>query len=586
MNVYQHVEDMITRALKALVSEEKLPADLELPKVEAEAPRDASHGDMATNIAMVLAKRAKMKPRDIAQLIADKLAAEDDIEATDVAGPGFINIRLSHNVFARVLKAVLKDGDDFGRAATEEDARVNLEYVSANPTGPMHVGHCRGAVFGDALAGLLEFAGYDVTREYYINDAGGQIDVLARSAFLRYREALGEDIGEIPEGLYPGDYLKPVGQALADRCGEKLKDMDEADWLPIVREEAVSAMMDLIRNDLKALNIEHDVFFSEASMTQNGKDEIKDAIASLRDKGLIYEGQLKKPKGHDDEEWEERDQTLFRSTDFGDDEDRALMKSDGSYTYFAGDIAYHYNKIERGFTHLINVFGADHIGYISRMTAAVKALSDDKVDFDIKVCQLVKLFRGGEPVRMSKRAGTFVTLRDVVDEVGVDPVRFMMLYRKNDSPLDFDFAKVTEQSKDNPVFYVQYAHARAASVFRNVKEVFPKLDTSPQALAGADLSKLTDPGEIEIVKLLAGFPKLVAGAARAHEPHRLAFYLYDVASALHGQWARGNDSPHLRFIDNKCEEGTASRLALVAATKQVINSGLSILGVQAPDAMR
>ncbi len=586
MNVYEHVGDMIHGALKVLQQEQKLAADIELPKVETEAPRDPAHGDMASNIAMVLAKRAGQKPRDLAQLVAEKLTVNDDIQTVDIAGPGFLNIKMSNSIWERVTAAILNQGPQFGRAQLGEGAKVNLEYVSANPTGPMHVGHCRGAVFGDALANLLEFSGHDVAREYYVNDAGGQIDVLAKSAYLRYREALGEDIGSMPEGLYPGDYLKPVGQILADSHGKSLKEMDEDQWLPIVREIASNAMMDLIREDLAALNIHHDVFFSESSMTQNGHDQIKDAIEALRKKGLIYEGQLPKPKGHEDEEWEEREQTLFRSTDFGDDVDRALMKSDGTYTYFAGDIAYHYNKIKRGYTHLINVFGADHIGYLPRMTAAVKALSDGNIDFDIKVCQLVKLYRDGEPVRMSKRAGNFVTLRELVEEVGVDPVRFMMLYRKNDAPLDFDFSKVTEQSKDNPVFYVQYAHARAASVLRNAKEAFPDMDISPSALAKADLTQLSDQGELALIKLLSGFPNLVLGAARAHEPHRLAFYLYEVASTLHKQWGRGNDSPHLRFIHTDSQGVTASRLALVAATQQVISSGLGILGVQAPESMR
>ena len=450
----------------------------------------------------------------------------------------------------------------------------------------MHVGHCRGAVFGDALANLLVFAGFDVTREYYINDAGGQVNVLARSAFLRYREALGEDIGAIPEGLYPGDYLKPVGAALAAEHGPSLLNMPEERWLPIVRSFAISRMMEMIKDDLAALNIRHDVFFSEASLTSGGRDQVKAAIEVLREKGLIYEGTLEKPKGHDDAEWEDRLQTLFKSTAYGDDEDRALQKSDGSYTYFAGDVAYHYDKLQRGFRHLINVFGADHVGYIPRMKAAVAALSDGEADLDIKVVQLVRLFKAGEPFKMSKRAGTFVTLRDVVDEVGRDPVRFMMLYRKNQETLDFDFAKVTEQSKDNPVFYVQYAHARAASVLRNAVEQVAGIDVSAEALQKADLSILVDPGELDLVKRLAGFPRLIEGAASAHEPHRLAFYLYDLASVLHTQWTRGNDSPHLRFIQSNDGVATSARLALISATKTVIKSGLEILGVEAPDAMR
>lgn len=586
MNVFAHVEARIAAALQALKNEGALPEDLPIAGVEAETPRDMAHGDIATNAALVLAKPAKMKPRDIAEKLKAKLAAEPGVAGVEIAGPGFLNITFEPAFWQGLVTTILDEGADFGRVDLGKGERVNIEYVSANPTGPMHVGHCRGAVFGDALANLLAFVGYDVTREYYINDAGGQVDVLARSAYLRYREALGEDIGEIPPGLYPGDYLKPVGADLAATHGKTLISQPEAEWLPIVREVAITAMLQQIREDLAALNIRHDVFFSEASLTSDGRNDVAAAIKALKEKGLIYEGRLPKPKGHDDEEWEDREQTLFKSTEFGDDVDRALMKSDGTYTYFAADIAYHYNKLQRGFRHLINVFGADHIGYISRMKAAVAALSDNKADFDIKVCQLVKLFRAGEPVRMSKRAGTFVTLRDVVDEVGRDPVRFMMLIRKNDAPLDFDLAKVIEQSKDNPVFYVQYAHARAASVFRNAKEVFADLEEGSSAVRRADLSLLQDAGEISLIKQLAAFPQLTAGAARAHEPHRVAFYLYDLASAFHTQWTRGNDSPHLRFIQPDERLVTAARLALIAATKQVISSGLAVLGVQAPDSMR
>jgi len=586
MNVFAHVEGLIRSSLSAMQADGALPADIDISGIEAETPRDKTHGDFATNAAMVLAKKAGMKPRDIADELKVRMERFADIEKADVAGPGFLNLQFKPEFWQAMVGTILEAGELYGQVDLGHGTKTNVEYVSANPTGPMHVGHCRGAVFGDALARLLEFAGYDVSREYYINDAGGQVDMLARSAFLRYREALGEDIGEIPEGLYPGDYLVPVGEALAAEFGDKLKERDEVDWMPVVRAKAIELMMVMIREDLAALNIHLDVFFSEASLQSNGRDRIKEAIDALKAKGLIYEGVLPRPKGHDDEEWEEREQILFRSTEFGDDVDRAIAKSDGSHTYFAGDIGYHYDKLQRGFTHLINVFGADHIGYIKRMKSAVAALSDGKAEFDIKVCQLVKLFRGGEPVRMSKRAGTFVTLRDVVEEVGRDPVRFMMIYRKNDAPLDFDFAKVTEQSKDNPVFYVQYAHARAASVLRNAKEAFAGLDTASDALRRADLSKLTDPGEIELIKMLASFPRLIEGAARAHEPHRLAFYLYEVANALHSQWARGNDSPHLRFIAQGDVGMTAARLAMIAATQQVISSGLGVLGVEAPDAMR
>ncbi|MFA7308177.1 MAG: arginine--tRNA ligase, partial [Hyphomicrobium sp.] len=579
MNVFSEVEARVRVALEALKAEGTLPSDLALPDFEAEPPRDASHGDIAVNAALVLAKAAKMKPREIADALKAKLEAHADIQKIEVAGPGFLNITFKNEVWQDLVRDILTEGARYGAGSARGDGKLNIEYVSANPTGPMHVGHCRGAVFGDALANLLAFAGHDVTREYYINDAGGQVNVLARSAFLRYREALGEDIGAIPEGLYPGDYLKPVGEALAKEHGPSLLNMPEERWLPIVRSVAIEKMMAMIKVDLAALNIRHDVFFSEASLQADGKDQIKAAIAELSGKGLIYEGTLDKPKGHDDGEWEDRLQTLFKSTAFGDDEDRALRKSDGSYTYFAGDVAYHYDKLSRGFRQLINVFGADHVGYIPRIKAVVAALSDNKADLDVKVVQLVRLFKAGEPYKMSKRAGTFVTLRDVVDEVGRDPVRYMMLYRKNQETLDFDFAKVTEQSKDNPVFYVQYAHARSASVLRNAVEQIPGLDVSVDALRRADLSRLTDSGEIDLVKRLASFPRLIDGAASAHEPHRIAFYLYDLASALHSQWTRGNDSPHLRFIQSNDGVATSARLALIAATKTVIKSGLDVLGV-------
>ncbi len=586
MNVFALVEARIADVLKSLQSEGFFADDFSLPDVEAEVPRDASHGDVASNIAMVMAKPAKMKPRDIAEAIKGKLEGGEDIEAVSVAGPGFLNVKLTPSFWQKMVVRILNAGATFGKPDLGKATKVNVEYVSANPTGPMHVGHCRGAVFGDALANLLEFSGYDVAREYYINDAGGQVDVLARSVHLRYLEALGQDIGAIPEGLYPGDYLKPVGSALAKAYGPAFVNKPEAEWLSSFRASAIDAMMDMIREDLAALNIHHDVFFSEASLTANGKDGVKAAVDRLADKGLIYKGTLERPKGHEGDDWEDREQTLFKSTEFGDDEDRAIQKSDGSYTYFAGDIAYHHNKLERGFLHLINVFGADHVGYISRMTAAVNALSDGTADLDIKVCQLVRLFRGGEPVKMSKRAGTFVTLHDVVDEVGRDPVRFMMLYRKNDASLDFDFAKVTEQSRDNPVFYVQYAHARAASVFRRASEAFPELTASSKAVQEADLCQLQDPADLALIKRLAFFPKLVQGAAKAHEPHRVAFYLYDLASEFHSLWTRGNDLPQLRFIHEGDGSLTAARLALVAATQTVLSAGLGVLGVEAPEAMR
>jgi arginyl-tRNA synthetase len=586
MNVFAHVEERIRSALAAVQARGDLPADLVIGDLDVEPTKDSAHGDVASNVAMVLAKAARAKPRDIADKLAAELGSEPGFVKVGVAGPGFLNITLAPSVWQGVVTSIIKAGDAYGRSTLGRGEAINVEYVSANPTGPMHVGHCRGAVFGDALANLLAFAGYEVTREYYINDAGAQVDVLARSAYLRYREALGEDIGEIPEGLYPGDYLKPVGEELAKKFGRSLLDKPEAEWLPDVRAVAIGDMLGQIREDLAALNIRHDVFFSERSLTTGNRDEVAVTVDELRAKGLVYEGRLEKPKGHEADDWEDREQTLFKATEFGDDVDRALLKSDGSYTYFASDMAYHHNKLARGFRHLINVFGADHSGYIKRMKAAVAALSDGKADLDIKVCQLVRLLRAGEPVKMSKRAGTFVTLREVVDEVGRDPVRFMMLYRKNDATLDFDLAKVIEQSKDNAVFYVQYAHARAHSVFRNVRETFPDLDAMGAEVAAADVSSLTDAGEMDVIKRLAQFPRLVEGAAAAHEPHRLAFYLNDLAASFHSLWSRGNESPHLRFIQSGDRKLTAARLALMRSCAQVVTSGLGILGVHAPSEMR
>jgi len=530
-----------------------------------------------------------MKPRDIAEMLAERLRADPDIEKVEVAGPGFLNLTFAPAFWHGVIKAVLTEGDDFGRSDLGHGESIDIEYVSANPTGPMHIGHCRGAVFGDALASLLAYAGYKVTREYYINDAGAQVDKLGQSAFLRYREALGEDIGTIPEGLYPGDYLKAVGEALVKAHGRALLDKPETERVRISREAAIGHNLAEIRTDLAELGVEHDVFFSERSLTSGNHDRIAEAIAPLDRKGLIFKGRLPRPKGHDEDDWEDREQTLFRSTDFGDDMDRALKKSDGSYTYFAGDVGYHYDKLERKFDHYINVLGADHVGYVPRLKAVVSALSDGKANYQTPVCQLVKVLRDGVPVTMSKRAGSFVALRDVVDEVGRDPVRFMMLTRKNDSPIDFDLKKVLEQSKDNPVFYVQYAHARAASVFRNVVAAIPGLDLAP-ILAGdfgsEALAGLTDAGEIDLIRQLARFPRLIEGAARDREPHRITYYLYDVASAFHQQWNKGNDLPHLRFIRTDDETLTKARLALVATTKRVIFSGLAVLGVHAPEELR
>ena len=574
----------------ALATEGQWPDGIDFSRVVVEPPRDAGHGDMATNAAMVLAKEAKAKPRDLADKIAEKLRADDLVASVDVAGPGFINLTLKPQVWADALRTVLREGAAYGNSAIGGSEKVNVEYVSANPTGPMHVGHCRGAVFGDALCSLLQFAGYNVTREYYINDAGAQVDVLARSAFLRYREALGESIGEIPEGLYPGDYLVPVGQALAAEYGDKLMAMTESAWLPIVRIKAIAMMMDMIKGDLAALNIKHDVFFSERSLIESGNNRVTETIDYLRSKGDIYEGRLPPPKGKPVEDYEDREQTLFRATAYGDDVDRPLIKSSGAYTYFASDIAYHKNKIDRGFLAMIDVFGADHGGYIKRMQAAVKGVSAGKASLDVKVVQLVRLLRDGEPVKMSKRSGDFVTLREVVDEVGSDAVRFMMLFRKNDAVLDFDLAKVIEQSKDNAVFYVQYGHARGHSIFKNARELVPDLpeDNSGRAayLGSAAVERLTDPAELSLLKLLALYPRTIEAAAVAHEPHRIAFYLYDLASEFHALWTRGRDLPYLRFIITNDAEITKARLAMVQGVVSVLASGLAVLGVHAPTEMR
>jgi arginyl-tRNA synthetase len=574
----------------ALAAEGGWPEGIDLSRVVVEPPRDATHGDMATNAAMVLAKEARAKPRDLAEAIAAKLRTDDLIAAVDIAGPGFINLTLKPEAWSDALRTVLREGDTYGQSAMGAREKVNVEYVSANPTGPMHVGHCRGAVFGDALCSLLAFTGYDVTREYYINDAGAQVDVLARSAYLRYREALGEDIGAIPEGLYPGDYLKPVGQALVAEYGDRLKAMPEDGWLPIVRDKSIAMMMEEIKGDLAALNIRHDVFFSERSLTETGNNKVIETIDFLRSKGDVYEGRLPPPKGGPVEDYEDRVQTLFRATAYGDDVDRPLMKSDGSYTYFASDIANHKNKFDRGFTNLIDVFGADHGGYIKRMQAAVKAVTAGKATLDVKIVQLVKLLRHGEPVKMSKRSGDFVTLREVVDEVGKDAVRFMMLYRKNDAVLDFDLAKVIEQSRENPVFYVQYGHARGHSVFRNAREVIPDLPEQTAAraafLGDAAVERLTDPAELDLLRRLALYPRMIEAASVAHEPHRIAFYLYDLASEFHGLWTRGRDLPYLRFIINNDAEITKARLAMVQGVVSVLASGLAVLGVHAPDEMR
>ena len=586
MNIYAIFADHVREAVAALAVEGLVASGLDLSRVVVEPPRDASHGDLATNAAMVLAKDAGLKPRDLAEKIAARLRGVAGVTRVEVAGPGFINVAIEAGFWPQVLAAALKAGLDFGRSTLGGGGKVNVEYVSANPTGPMHVGHCRGAVFGDAMARLLAFAGFAVTKEYYINDAGAQVDVLARSVFLRYREAVTGEPAQIPEGLYPGDYLVPVGRALSDMHGGEYMGAPEAEWLPVFRTFAIGAMMEMIRADLLALGIEFDVFFSERSLSVGAVDKVGAAIEALRASGEVYEGRLPPPKGAPIEDWEDREQTLFRSTDFGDDVDRPLKKSDGSYTYFAGDIAYHKDKVERGFLTMIDVWGADHGGYVKRMQAAVKAVSGGRASLDVELIQLVRLTRNGEPVRMSKRAGSFVTLRDVVDEVGRDAVRFMMIFRKNDATLDFDLAKVIEQSRENPVFYVQYAHARAKSILRNAAEAFPNLPAEAAAFAGADLGRLDDEGEVELMRRIAGWPRLVEQAAAAREPHRIAFYLHELASAFHGQWNRGKYLPHLRFIIENDRELTSARLGLVHGVAAVVASGLKVLGVTAVDEMK
>lgn len=584
MNLFKYFKDEIVAALARLTEAGRLPGGLDLSKVNAEPPREEAHGDVATNAAMVLAKPAGMKPRDIAELLAAELRAHPAVTAVEVAGPGFINLRLADSFWFERLAEVLAEGRAWGDSTLGQGRGVNVEYVSANPTGPMHIGHARGAVTGDALASLLEKAGFAVTREYYINDAGAQVDVLARSVHLRYREALGEDVGEIPEGLYPGDYLVPVGQELARLHGDRYRAAPESEWLAAFRAHAVTAMMGMIREDLDALGVHHDVFTSERELVEGGK--VAAALDFLREHGLIYEGVLEPPKGKVLDDWEPRPQTLFKATQFGDDVDRPLMKSDGSFTYFASDIAYHLDKYRRGFPDMIDVWGADHGGYVKRMQAAVKAVTGGEGALDVKLCQMVNLLKGGQPYKMSKRAGTFVTLRDLVEAVGKDVVRFIMLTRKNDAQLDFDLDKVLEQSRDNPVFYVQYAHARCHSVLRNAAETLGGVDLSGAALAAGPLARLTDPAELALIKALAGWPRLVESAAEAHEPHRVAFYLYDLAAAFHGLWNKGKDDARLRFLLDDDRELTLARLGLVRAVASVIASGLSVFGVEPVEEMR
>ncbi|UWQ93190.1 arginine--tRNA ligase [Rhodobacteraceae bacterium M382] len=581
MNLFTDIRTLVIASLDAMVADGALPDGLDFANVAVEPPRDAAHGDMATNAAMVLAKPAKQKPRDIAEKLAEKLAMDDRITSAEVAGPGFLNLRLAPGIWQDVIGSVLAAGTDFGRSDVGQGKKVNVEYVSANPTGPLHVGHTRGAVFGDALASLLDFAGFNVTREYYINDGGAQVDVLARSVYLRYLEAHGQEVA-FEDGTYPGDYLIAVGEDLKTRVGDAYVGQPESVWLEEIRDYATEAMMDLIRADLASLGVVMDKFYSEKSLYGTGR--IEAALDSLESKGLIYEGVLEPPKGKKPEDWEPREQTLFKSTEHGDDVDRPVKKSDGAWTYFAPDIAYHYDKVTRGYDLLIDIFGADHGGYVKRMKAAVSALSDGAVPLDIKLTQLVKLFKNGEPFKMSKRAGTFVTLRDVVDQVGPDVTRFVMLTRKNDAPLDFDFDKVLEQSKDNPVFYVQYANARVCSALRKATEV--GLDVSDAATAAADLSLITDPAQLSVAKKLAEWPRLIEIAARTNEPHRVAFYLYELASDLHGLYHLGKDNADLRFIDEGNSAATQAKMALARAVSVVISAGLGILGVTPVEEMR
>jgi arginyl-tRNA synthetase len=577
MSLYAQYAALLDGVLDDLVAEGSLPAELDRRNVTVEPPRDPSHGDLATNAAMVLAKAAGTNPRALAELIKPKLAAMPPVTSVEIAGPGFINIRLTPDAWRDELRTILSKADAYGISKAGNNERVNVEYVSANPTGPLHMGHCRGAVVGDSLARVLEAAGFRVTKEYYVNDAGGQVDTLARSVHLRYREALGEDIGGIPDGMYPGDYLQPVGTLLAAEFGDDFAAAPEAEWLPVFREHAIKAMLDLIRYDLGLLGIHHDLFSSEAELHANGA--VEEGLEVLRSKGLVYQGTLERPKSLDEhDEWEPVELTLFRSSQFGDDQDRPMRKSDGSWTYFGADAAYHWQKAKNA-DHLVNIWGADHAGTVKRVQAAVKALTDGRVDLDVKLVQMVRLFRGGEPVKMSKRSGDFVTLAEVVEEVGRDVVRFMMLTRRADAPLDFDFMKVVEASKDNPVFYVQYAHARISSLKRKAADAGVDLSTP------ADLALLDDE-ELALVKRAAQYPRVIEGAAMAHEPHRIAFYLYDLAAEFHALWNRGNDDPSRRFLIENNPQLSRSRLELAMGIAQIIRSGLDLMGVAATEEMR
>ena len=584
MNIFKQFHGDLKKIIEELSGAGELPAGLDLSRIAVEPPREASHGDMATNAAMVLAKPAGMKPRDLAEAIAGRLKGLSGVESVDIAGPGFINLRLRPAVWYGCLTAALEAGPAWGESGIGGGRKVNVEYVSANPTGPLHIGHARGTMVGDVLASLLAKAGYDVTREFYINDAGAQVDAIARSAYLRYREALGEEIGEIPEGLYPGEYLKPVGEALVREYGDRWKDAPESDWLADVRDFTVESMMELMREDLRRIGVKHDVFTSERGLVEAGK--VDEALQVLDDRGLIYTGVLEPPKGRKPDDWEARPQTLFKATEFGDDLDRPVRKADGAWTYFSPDIAYHLDKYQRGFATMIDVWGADHAGYVKRMKAAVTAVTEGGGALDVKICQMVRLLDKGQPLKMSKRAGTFVTVRELVDAVGPDIVRFIMLTRKNDAPLDFDLTAVTEHSRDNPVWYVQYAHARCNSVRRVARETFPDINISLSALAKTAILCLTDDSELALIRMIANWPRQVEAAAEAHEPHRIAFFLYDIAAIFHGLWTRGKDNPALRFVVEGDEELTMARLALVKGVELTIAAGLGVFGIEPVEEMR
>lgn len=580
MDIFAFIRSQILDAIGMLRADGIVPDGLNLSAITAEPPRDASHGDVATNAAMVLAKPAGKNPRELAEALAEKLRELPEIATAEIAGPGFINLTLADAIWPELLSEILKDGVGYGNADIGQQAPINVEYVSANPTGPLHMGHARGAVIGDVLARLLQKAGYNVTKEYYVNDAGGQIATLARSAHLRYREALGESI-EIPEGLYPGDYLIPIGNALADQYGAEYKDASEEEWMPIFRPFVLDSMLEIIKDDLRTLGIEHDVFTSEKTLADAGA--IDDGIAALEQQGLVYTGILEPPKGKTPEDWEPREQLLFKASEFGDDVDRPLKKSDGSHTYFAADIAYHHDKISRGFNEMVITLGADHGGYVKRLKAAVKALSNGEATIDVLINQLVNFLDGGQPLKMSKRAGRIVTVRDVAEAVGADVVRFIMLTRKADATLDFDLEKVTEQSKDNPVFYVQYAHARANSVFRQAGDAYSKLDLT--SVDAATLSTLTHESEQALIRSLANWPRTVIAAARTREPHRIAFYLQELAASFHSLWNAGKDDDNLRFIIDGDEALTTARLCLVEATRLTIASGLQVMGIAPVESM-